>query len=49
MVFPLGGAWGSVSRCSRGSCIVARVRLRGGLGVGVGVGETVASNFLASC
>ena len=40
-------SWGSVLRYSMGSCIVARVRLGGGLGVGVGA--PVAAKMSASC
>ena len=43
----LGGAWWYILCCSMVSCIVARVRLGGG--VGVGVGAPVASKMLASC
>ena len=43
----LGGAWGSVLSYRRGSCIVARVRLGGG--VGVGVGALIAAKMSASC
>ena len=43
----LGGALGSVLGCSVGSCIVARVRLVGG--VVVGVDALVAAKIPASC
>ena len=43
----LGGAWGSASLCRRGSCIVERVRLGGGLGGGVGA--PAATKISASC
>ena len=47
MVGTLGGAWISLLRYSRGSCIVSQVRLGGGVGFGVGV--PVAAKILASC
>ena len=43
----LGGAWGSVLRCSIVSCIVSRVCFGGG--VEVGVGAPVSEKKSASC
>ena len=43
---PLGGAWGSVLCCRKGSCTVVRVCLVGG--VGLRGGASVVENMLAS-
>ena len=45
----LRDTWGLVLSCSGGSCIVAQVRLGGGLGVGVGAPVAEKCRLIFGC